>query len=129
VAALEFAVVAGALVTLILGSFGVGLLVWTNSGLQVTAALTARCYALGSSCTSNPQSYAVGIAGSWIGSNTITASEVTTTASSGCNGASGTTFARVSITAPSWVAALFPTSTLPASITVSACFPTISSSS
>lgn len=123
IAALEFALVAGALMMLILGSFGVGLLVWTSSGLQVTAVLTARCLALGS-CP-NPATYAVGIAGTWIGANAITAADVTTTASSPCNGTAGTTFGKVAIAAPSWAASLFPTS-VQGTITVSACFPSSS---
>ena len=120
VAALEFVLVAAALMMLILGSFGVGLLVWTTSGLQVTAALTARCLALGS--CANPATYAVGIAGTWIGTNAVTAADVTDTASSPCNGKSGTEFGQVSIVVPSWAAALFPTS-VQKTIKVSACFP------
>lgn len=118
--ALEFALVAALFVSLLLAPVELGLMVWTGSSLQAVAAQTARCAAIGS--CSNPASYAVSLAGQWIGSNAITARDVRVQASTTCHSATGA-FEQVSITSSIWAGALI--SPLSGTTQVaSACFPT-----
>lgn len=102
VAAVEFALVASGFLLLLIGSLQVGLLLWTNNALQVTAALTARCAALGS--CSNPASYAVSLAGQWVTAGVVTASDVTVSAASSCQGASSgySNFTMVTVSSEMW---------------------------
>ncbi len=48
VAALEFGMLAGALIALCVGTIEIGLLFWGQNALQAAAAETARCVAIGS---------------------------------------------------------------------------------
>ncbi len=100
--AVEFAVVASAAVLLLIGALQVGLLLWTNNALQITAGLTARCAALGS--CSDPASYAVSLAGQWATTGAVKTSDVTVSAASSCQGASGgySKFTMVTISSEQW---------------------------
>lgn len=124
VAAIEFALVASTLILLILGSVGVGLLWWTANGLQVAAALTARCAALGS-CT-DPAAFAVGIAEKWVGAGAISAADVSTTTNSACGGVSGNLFTKVTISSAMWASGVLPAPLSGITVRVSSCFPTSS---
>ena len=119
-AALEFAMVGGLLVLLLLGCVEVGLMMWTGSALQSVAAQTARCTAIGS--CANPQQYAVALAGQWIGGNAITTSDVTVAAGSSCHGQAGA-FAIVTISESIWSGTFFEPIT-GGTQSVTACFPT-----
>jgi Flp pilus assembly protein TadG len=107
VTAIEFALVAPALLTLTFGALDLGLLFWAKAGLQSVAALTARCGATGytwgtTSCTSaaTTSSYAVTTAGSTVMSGIISSSDVSvTSAATTCNSVSGKFFV-VTITCP-----------------------------
>ena len=119
-AALEFALVGGLLVLLLLGCVEAGLMMWTGSALQSVAAQTARCTAIGS--CANPQQYAVSLAGQWIGGNAITTSDVTVSAGNSCHGQAGA-FAIVTISESIWADTFFqPIAGGTQSVT--ACFPT-----
>jgi Flp pilus assembly protein TadG len=59
---LEFALIASTLLIICLGSINLGALLWTQEVMELAAADTARCVALGSSLCANPQTYAIGIA-------------------------------------------------------------------
>lgn len=127
VAALEFALVGGAFLTIILASIEIALLFWTQNALQSAAGETARCVAIGSSACSSPGSYAVGIVNKWMFPGVISSANVASTTSSTCNGASGTPngFQQVTITSSyftGWLPSLasqFANKT----ITASACYP------
>ncbi len=122
-AALEFAMVGGLLVLLLLGCVEAGLMMWTGSALQSVAAQTARCTAIGS--CANPQQYAVSLAGQWIGRNAITTSNVSVAATGPtgqCHGQTGA-FAVVTISESIWADTFFQPIT-GGTQSVTACFPT-----
>ena len=119
-AALEFAMVGGLLVLLLLGCVEVGLMMWTGSALQSVAAQTARCTAIGS--CSNPQQYAVSLAGQWIGGNAISTNDVSVAAASSCHGQAGA-FAVVTISESIWADSFFQP-IVGGIQSVTACFPT-----
>ena len=119
-AALEFAMVGGLLVLLLLGCVEAGLMMWTGSALQSVAAQTARCTAIGS--CANPQQYAVSLAGQWIGSNAITTGDVSVAAGTSCHGQAGA-FAIVTISESIW-SGTFIAPIAGGVQSVTACFPT-----
>ncbi len=119
-AALEFAMVGGLLVLLLLGCVEAGLMMWTGSALQSVAAQTARCTAIGS--CANPQQYAVSLAGQWIGANAITTSDVSVAAGTSCHGQAGA-FAIVTISESIW-SGTFIAPIAGGVQSVTACFPT-----
>lgn len=98
VTAVEFAVVAPLLIVLTLGVMEAALLGWTQVVLQLTAAQTARCQALGTSACSNPVSFAVSTANSWLFPDAITASGVALASSTTCGTAPGH-YSKATITA------------------------------
>jgi Flp pilus assembly protein TadG len=120
-AAVEFAIVAGLLITVIFGGLQLGLVFWTLNGLEMTATMTARCAALGS--CANPTAYARALAGSMVTANVLTGQTVTVSSGSNCyaqsTGYSG--FTRVTISTSFWgnvlVGPLAGTA-----LTVSACY-------
>ena len=118
---LEFAITAGIFLSLAVGGIDVGLLWWAKNALQVTAAMTARCMALGS-CT-NPAAYAVQMAGNWTVAGAITASNVTLSTTSQCYGTGGTysQFYMVTIASPFWAGLPPPLPHI--ALQASACYP------
>ncbi|MDR3534843.1 MAG: pilus assembly protein [Rhodopila sp.] len=123
-AALEFALVSGVLMAMLLGGFELGLMMWTRGTLQAVAAQTARCVAIGSSaCTTSksPQQYAVDLATTKLGSAMITKANVTVTAATTCKSASGS-FEVVTISASPWVGSIVYPFTGPTQ-TLTACYP------
>lgn len=98
--AVEFAVVSGMLGLVLFAIIETSLLWWMKSGLQTTAALTARCAAIGyslatSTCkdTASTQAYAVATSQAWVFPNDIATSNVTLNGRvTTCNGQSGTFF-------------------------------------
>jgi Flp pilus assembly protein TadG len=121
-AAIETALVLPILLPLILGSFELGLIWWTNGVLQSVAGMTARCVAIGSTACANPTTYAVNLAQNWLGGTMITAKNMTVTVTTTCPNATGP-FEVVKITASPWTNSIiypFKAGTL----TLTACFPT-----
>lgn len=129
--AVEFAIVGLMLCLVTFGVVETGLLWWLKSGMQVTAALTARCGAMGYyynssnfQCTSTAttQSYAVSASQPWLLPNMIKASDVTVNGKvSSCNGFSGTFFS-VSINS-NYFGSLPPPLGSYSNLTATACFP------
>jgi len=119
--ALEFALIGWIFILLLLAPIEIGLMIWTGSALQATAAQTARCVAIGGTVCANPKSYAVDLAKLWIGSGAITANDVTVATTATCNSATGS-FAKVTITASIWSGTLLSPIAV-GSQTASACFP------
>jgi Flp pilus assembly protein TadG len=121
--ALEFALVASVFFMLLLGIIELGMIMWSRSTLQTVAAQTARCAAIGSSlCGSGATQYAISLAGEWLPSYTITAQDVTVSATTTCYGATGK-FDTVTITVPVWTGGLI-SPIAGGSQTLEACFPT-----
>lgn len=121
--ALEFALIAPVLCSLIFGALELGLNLWTKNALQLTAAITARCISLGSCST--PASFAVQTAETWAIPNIITASDVSYTTTGNCNGGAGT-YAQVTINCNYWGAGLLPSPFSNLTLSVSACYPMVS---
>lgn len=98
----EFAIVGWMLCMVTFGIIETGLLWWLKSGMELTAALTARCGAIGyyygganfqCTNTATTQNYAVSTAQTWLMPNMILSNNVTVNGQvSSCNGASGTFF-------------------------------------
>ena len=127
----EFAIVGLMLCLLTFGVVETGLLWWLKSGLQVTAALTARCGAMGyyynnsnfqCTNTATTQSYAVSASQPWLLPNMVTASNVTVNGIvASCNGFTGTFFS-VSVNS-NYFASLPPPLGSYSNVTATACFP------
>ncbi|HEX4367501.1 MAG TPA: TadE family protein [Rhodopila sp.] len=125
--AVEFAIIAGVMLPLLFGTVDLGLLMWTHNALQSTAALTARCIAIGSSaCSANPAQFAVTTAGQWIVPGIINTGQVTiNTAATSCNGAAGSLgpFVTVAIVSSYWASGVLPPPFAATNVHVTACFP------
>jgi Flp pilus assembly protein TadG len=129
----EFAVVGWMLCMVTFGIVETGLLWWLKSGMQLTAAMTARCGAIGYTygasntlnfpCTdtSTTQNYAVSTAQTWLFPNMVVANNVTARTVATCNGFSGNFFS-VSIIS-NFFQFLPPPLGNYASLTTSACYP------
>jgi Flp pilus assembly protein TadG len=105
----------------ILGAIELGLLFWTRNALQMTAAMTARCAALGS--CANPTAYAQALAGNMVTANILTNGTVTVTTPSDCYATSTayTGYTKVTISTSFWNNVLV--GPLPGTaVTVSACY-------
>jgi Flp pilus assembly protein TadG len=97
--AIEFAIVALALLTLMLGGMEYARLFWTWEALQRAGDETARCVAIGSSDCATPSSYAVTAAGNY-GANGLLAANVTVvsaTSSTPCNHLTGNSAVSVTL--------------------------------
>lgn len=119
--ALEFAITAAVFLTLVMGGIDAGLLWWTKNALEITAAMTARCAALGS-CP-DPGSYAVNMAQNWTVAGTISKSNLSFATQSQCYSSSGSynKFYMVTISSPFWAGLPPPLSNI--TLQVSACYP------
>jgi Flp pilus assembly protein TadG len=120
-AVVEYAIVSTLYMFILLGAISTGLAWWTENSLQIAAALTARCTALGT-CTSS--TYAVAAVKSWMGISAINSGGVSVTTSSTCFNSSGSysQFTKVTLTSYLWKRKLvWPLSEN--SISASACFP------
>lgn len=118
--AVEFALAGTMLMTMMLGTIGAGLLVWTHAGLQATANDTARCVAIGAPACADAPAYAVGMAAQWVFPGIINAANVSVIGESTCNGASGT-YTRVTITSSHWAGSVLPAPLDTWAVQVTAC--------
>ena len=131
--AVEFAAVGGMLCLLTCGIVEAGLLCWMQNGLQITASMTARCGAIGSTYATSAfpcataaltKTYATNTAQSWLFGNALTASNVTLNGTNGvvssCNGVTGTFF---SVTVSSSAMPVMPPFANITSLSASACYP------
>jgi len=122
--AIEFALAATGLFTLLLGTISLGLIWWTTNGLQMTATMTARCTALGT-CSPDPAAYAVALASQWLGSGAVSTSDVSASLGSQCYSSGGgyTHFAAVTITSSRWAGATLMGPFSHLTLSATACFP------
>jgi hypothetical protein len=122
--AVEFAVIAGVLLPMLFGSLSLGFLMWTHNALQSTAALTARCVALGACTRDQAKHFAADTAQQWIVPGIVNAQHVfIDTNATSCNGSAGS-FVIVTIPTSFWAANILPQPFAAISLQVSACFPT-----
>ncbi len=132
--ALEAAIVISLAMAVTLGTLQLGLMSWTKAGLQATAAITARCLGIGSTaCTGSNTGpgFAVTTSKRFLGSTStaITTGNVTVTTATTCSSAPGH-YVKVAITSNLWLTnnlwtnSSFLGSTLPKTITVTACYTT-----
>jgi len=122
--ALEFGIIGNVLVLLLFAGIEIGGMIWTQATLQVVAAETARCAALGT-CTS-PASFAVSKATAELGFAMITTSNVyvasSPTSSHPCGSVTSGAYEVVTITSSYWLGNLvYPIAAK--TQTATACFP------
>ena len=122
VATVEFAIIAGVLATISFGIIDLGLLFWTQTGLQGVAAQIARCTAIGAapcSDTVKAAQYASTLAGQRIFSNITISSTVRSGAT--CNSATGT-YTTVTLSSGYW-SGLLPPPFSSITLDAQACYP------
>ena len=119
--ALEFALVAPALLLLLFGCIEYARLLWTAQALQLAGDQTARCVAIGGTACSAPSSYAVTAANTYGAFGLVAAGVQVDNA--GCNPASGNTTLRVklSLAFSSPAATLIPS--LARTLVSTSCYP------
>ena len=127
-AAIEFSLLAAALIALCVGTIEVGLVFWGKSAVEAAAADTARCIAIASpACpdTSTAASYAAGVVTKWMFAGVVTAADVTVNDPvASCSGASGS-FVEVQINS-SYLADWLPSFVAPLTnktLSATACYP------
>jgi Flp pilus assembly protein TadG len=118
----EFGLVGSMMLLATFGTIDLGMLLWTQSAMQSTAAIAVRCAAIASPlCANNVPSYAASMANGWIMPGVVFASNVQLTSVTTCNSASGT-FEQVTITVSFW-ANVLPWPFHGQTLTASACYP------
>ena len=129
----EFAIICAVLVPLCFAIIEGGLLLWTQGAMQSTAALVARCVAVGSSVASSPcntttnaKNYAVTTANTFVPiTGLFTTANVAISTVTKCpagTGASGN-FQMVTITSNYWSGMALPTPWGNKNLSVTACYP------
>jgi Flp pilus assembly protein TadG len=122
VAAVEFALIGPFYFMIIFGILGVSLVMWAKGTLQVAAAQTARCTAIGSSACVNPQAFSASILSAWGAANFLPSLSVVVQSGVTCNNTAGH-FSMVTITGLSngvlGLGGVLPSGTL----TATACYP------
>jgi hypothetical protein len=132
-AALEFALVLGAFLIVCLGVMDVGLLLWTQQALDMAAAKTARCAALGccveppgTACVGSSQ-YAVDMVTFATFASVVGTSNVWVQGSATCTSTSGNVTAGkytvVRISTSYWANGLLPKPFLGKVLSAAACYP------
>ncbi len=130
--AVEFAIIVSPLLMLVFGVCEYARMLWSQSALQQTAIVGARCIGLlQTSCasggvlsTTNAISFIQTTAAGWM--ITLPSSGITITQSTSCGGVSGFSSVQLSYTFVSAVPYLFSFSTSGVNLVSSACFPTAS---
>jgi Flp pilus assembly protein TadG len=123
-AALEFALAALPLLTLMFGGFEFGRLQWTRQAMQLAGDQTARCVAISYTGCATPSTYASNTANTY-GAVALVASNVAvTTSSSTCSAPAGNTVVQVtlSLNFTSPFSKLVPA--LGRTLTTTSCYPT-----
>jgi len=128
VVAMEFAIIASALMMLTLGTIEFGRLLWTQEALNATAIQTARCIGVrSSSCASggtynasDTTTYAETVASGW--GVTLTAADITATNNEGSGTCAGDAQVSISYTFESVVPGVLTMLSGGAPLTAQACF-------
>jgi hypothetical protein len=120
----ELALVGGITMLTTFGILDLGMLLWAQNALQSTAALAARCAAIGSATLCpNVKTYAVNLANSWTIPGMISANDVTVTQVLTCNTAN-CKFQQVTISTAFW-SNILPPPFHNQNLSASACYPTL----
>jgi Flp pilus assembly protein TadG len=120
--AVEFGFVGSMMLLLTFGTIDLGMLLWTQTALQSTAAIAARCAAISSPVCTDVPTYAATMGNGWTMPGVISASDVAVNYSPGtCNGVTGS-LVQVTITASFW-ANVLPWPFHGQTLTASACYP------
>jgi hypothetical protein len=121
----EFGLVGSMMLLATFGTLDLGMLLWTQTALQSTAALAARCASISPLPPLCPdvKAYAVSLGNGWTMPGVVSATNVAVTSVVGCNGATGN-FQQVAITASLWATSL-PWPLNGHSLTATACYPTL----
>jgi len=124
VVGVEFALLSGFLILMLTGTLSIGILTWTQAGLQSVSMLTARCVALGSPLcpAASEKTYAVGLATARLFSGVISSSNVTITSGVSCAGATGQ-YTKVTINSSYWSGGLLAPPFNAVTLTATACYP------
>ncbi len=124
VVGVEFALLSGFLVLMLTGTLGIGILTWTQAGLQSVSMLTARCVALGSPLcpVASAKTYAVSLATARLFSGVISTSNVTIASGVSCAGATGQ-YTQVTITSSYWSAGLLAAPFSAINLVATSCYP------
>jgi Flp pilus assembly protein TadG len=119
----EFGLVGSMMLLATFGTIDLGMLLWTQSAMQSTAAIAARCAAISSpACSADVPGYAATMGSGWTMPGVISASNVAVNYSPGtCNGVTGS-LVQVTITASFW-ANVLPWPFHGQTLTASACYP------
>ncbi len=127
--AVEFALVLGPLIFLILGAMEYGRLLWTKQALQEAAIAGARCMGVlatgcasgGAYSSSNATTYIQGVASGF--SLTVPSANVTLNRAASCAGVSGFSSVSISYTFQAAVPVLLGLASSAMPLTATACFP------
>jgi len=128
-AAIEFAVVAPALLMVSFGIYEFGRWAWTLEALQESASSGARCVAIGEGAcasggaysASNTVTYVQKVAAGW--GLAVPAADITSTNSTSCGGVSGFSQVGISYVFSTVVPKFIPVGTGGATLSLSSCFP------
>jgi hypothetical protein len=118
----EFGLVGSMMLLATFGTLDLGMLLWTQTALQSTAALAARCGAISSPNCSSVATYAASLGNGWTMPGVVSSSHVTVTSVTSCNSANGN-FNKVAITASLWSTSL-PWPLNGHTLTATSCYPT-----
>jgi Flp pilus assembly protein TadG len=124
VVGVEFALLSSFLVLMLTGTLSIGILTFTQAGLQSVSMLTARCVALGSPLCPAGKSYAVSLATARLFSGVISSSDVTITSSVSCAGATGH-YTEVAISSSYWSGGMLGAPFSAITVTATSCYPNV----
>jgi Flp pilus assembly protein TadG len=122
-AAIEFALVVSLFLMICFGLLLVGTVIWTQTTLQNSASLAARCAALNSPDCPNVAQYAVNTVANWTFPGMISTANVSvTTNATSCGKANGK-FAIVTVSSSFWNSETTRLLGMRGVLTATACFP------
>jgi Flp pilus assembly protein TadG len=120
--ALEFAIVGSPFILLLLFIVGGGMLLWAKSAMQIAAAQTARCVAIGSLDCTDRTAYATGVLQQWGVANILPSVVVSVQTGQTCSFTAGH-YASVTLTAAAGPVGQVIPGMSNATMTSTACFP------
>lgn len=119
---LEFAIVGLPFLLLLLFIIGGGILLWAKSAMQMAAAQTARCVAIGSLDCTDRTAYAMGVLQNWGVANILPSVSVSVQTGQTCSFTAGH-YASVTLTAAAGPVGQIIPGMSNATMTSTACFP------
>lgn len=120
--AVEFALTGSAFFLLVFFILEAGLLLWTKSAMQMAAAQTARCTAIGSSECQDAKAYAMSLIATWGVGGIVSSPSVEVQPGTTCNNTAGH-YSAVTITAAAAGLGVLIAPLSSAALSVTACYP------